>query len=164
MTTTTMVDAALRGRRNRHRRRSGLPAFTLATCAEFSYNMKSARVAESLDNERWDSAFHWPPGNHWFYNGFIRYLQATTICSTRNPSFSIGFIRFSSQPCSCVMLSHRTSGRAQCTQGGKLVFYWFYKGSLAELPVLVRFFSASRVGAVFPAQPFWLESFILPTF
>ncbi len=46
------------------------------------------------------------------------------------------------------MLSHRTSGRAQCTQGGKLVFYWFYKGSLAELPVLVRFFSASRIGAV----------------
>ena len=52
--------------------------------------MKSARVAKSLDNERWDSAFHWPRGNHWFYNGFIRYLQATTICSTHNPSFSIG--------------------------------------------------------------------------
>ena len=50
------------------------------------------------------------------------------------------------------MLSHRASGRAQCTQGGKLVFYWFYKGFLAELPVLVRFLSASRVGAVLFGQ------------
>ena len=33
------------------------------------------------------------------------------------------------------MLSHRTSGRAQCTQGGKLVSHWFHKGCLAELPV-----------------------------